>query len=103
MDLYRDASSAILQLDNQRLNFTYSRSHVPLRKPEFNFWFSQESNSRLPHYFSINRCTVRGYLLDHSITPATSGVVAEDRVNSIMSGRNPPFSMQATQTEAIGF
>ena len=31
-DFYRDASSALLQLVNHRLNFIYSRSHVPLLK-----------------------------------------------------------------------
>ena len=33
-------------------------SRFPLRKPEYIFWFPQESNSRLPHYSSSSsRCT----------------------------------------------
>ena len=55
----------LLQLVNQWINgrtLHNSRSHAiaiynPLRKPDFFFfWFSQESNSRLAHYY----CTIIG-------------------------------------------
>ena len=57
---YRDASSALLQLVNQWLNFTYSRCHT----------FRYERKNKNPtsknqtHDFSTRRCA--GYLLDHS-------------------------------------
>ena len=57
---YRDASSALLQLVNQWLNFTYLRSHA----------FRYERKNTNPtlvnrtHDFRTSRCT--GYLLDHS-------------------------------------
>ena len=61
---YRDASSALLQLVNQWLNFTYSRSHA----------FRYERKNTNPTSFGKNRThdfrttTSRcaGYLLDHS-------------------------------------
>ena len=46
---YRDASSAILQLVNQRLNFTYSRSHATVAKERAQILLWLESNSQLPH------------------------------------------------------
>ena len=58
---YRDASSALLQLVNQWLNFTYSRSHA----------FRYERKNTNPTLvrieltdFRTSRCA--GYLLDHS-------------------------------------
>ena len=57
---YRDASSALLQLVNQWLNFTYSRSHAPLRKKEHKSYFGKNRT----HDFRTSRCA--GYLLDHS-------------------------------------
>ena len=59
---YRDASSALLQLVNQWLKFTYSRSHA----------FRYERKNTNKSYFGKNRThdfrTSRsaGYLLDHS-------------------------------------
>ena len=60
---YRDASSALLQLVNQWLNFTYSRSHA----------FRYERKNTNPTLVRIelttsaltSRCA--GYLLDHSL------------------------------------
>ena len=57
---YRDASSALLQLVNQWLNFTYSRSHA-LRYGRKNTNFGDENR---PHDFRTSRCA--GYLIDHS-------------------------------------
>ena len=52
---YRDASSALLQLVNRWLNFTYSRSHA----------FRYERKNTNPTYdFRTSRCAA--YLLDHS-------------------------------------
>ena len=61
---YRDASSALLQLVNQWLNFTSSRSHAfrcfPLRKKEHKSYFGKNRT----HDFHTSRCA--GYLLDKS-------------------------------------
>ena len=65
---YRDASSKLLQLVNQWLNFTYSRSHafryeshvLPLRKEEHKSYFGKNRT----HDFRTGRCAV--YPLDHS-------------------------------------
>ena len=59
---YRDASSALLQLVNQRLNFTYSRSHA-FRYERKNTNKSYLGKNRT-HDFRTSRCT--DYLLDHS-------------------------------------
>ena len=56
---YRDASSALLQLVNQWLNFTYSR-RFPLRKKEHKSYFGKNRT----HDFRTSRCAA--YLLDHS-------------------------------------
>ena len=58
---YCDASSALLQLVSQWLNFTYSRSHV----------FRYEGQNENPALIRVERTTyaragARGYLLDHS-------------------------------------
>ena len=60
-NFYRDASSALLQLVNQWLNFTYSRSHA----------FRYGRQNKNPALTRIELTTsalvgVRGYLLDHS-------------------------------------
>ena len=55
---YRDASSALLQLVNQWLNFTYSRSHA--FRYEHKFYFGKNRT----HDFRTSRGA--GYLLDHS-------------------------------------
>ena len=61
-NFYRDASSAILQLVNQWLIFTYSRSHA--------FRYGRRKNTKSyfgknrTHDFRTSRCA--GYLLDHS-------------------------------------
>ena len=59
---YRDASSALLQLVNQWLNFTYSRSHA------FRYEIKEVDESYFgknrTHDFRTGRCA--GYLLDHS-------------------------------------
>ena len=58
---YRDASSALLQLVNQWLNFyllTFPR--FPLRKKEHKSYFGKNQS----HDFRTSRCA--GYLLDHS-------------------------------------
>ena len=57
---YRDASSALLQLVNQWLNFTYSLPTLPLRKKEHKSCFGKNRT----HDFRISRCA--DYLLDHS-------------------------------------
>ena len=58
---YRDASSVLLQLVNQWLNFTYSRSHAfPFRKKEHKTYFGKNRT----HDFRTSRCA--DYLLDHS-------------------------------------
>ena len=49
---YRDASSALVQLVIQHGWIFYLFTFLtlfPPRKKEHKFWFSQESNSRLPH------------------------------------------------------
>ena len=58
---YRDASSAILQLVNQWLNFTYSRSHA-FRYGRKNINPTHGKNRT--HDFRTSRGA--GYLLDHS-------------------------------------
>ena len=58
---YRDASSALLQLVNQWLNFyllTFPR--FPLRRKERKSYFSENRT----HDFRTSRCAI--YLLDHS-------------------------------------
>ena len=57
---YRDASSALLQLVNQWLNFTYSRPRFPLRKKEHKSYFGKNRT----HDFRTSTCA--GYPLDHS-------------------------------------
>ena len=57
--LYRDASSALLQLVNLWLNFTYSRSHA-FRKKEHKSYFCKNRT----HDFRTSRCAA--HLLDHS-------------------------------------
>ena len=56
----RDASSALLQLVNQWLNFTYSRSHA-LRYGRNNTYSGDKNRT---HDFRTSRCA--GCLLDHS-------------------------------------
>ena len=57
---YRDASSALLQLGTQWLNFTYSRSHA------FRYGrnITNLDMTRIELMTSALRCA--GYLLDHS-------------------------------------
>ena len=55
---YRDASSALLQLVNQWLNFTYSRSHA------FRYERKNTNPKNRTHDFRTSRCAA--YLLDHS-------------------------------------
>ena len=55
---YRDASSAILQLFNQWLNFTYSRSYA------FRYTKSYFGKNRTYDFQTTSGCA--GYLLDHS-------------------------------------
>ena len=57
---YRDASSALLQLVNQWLNFTYSRSHA-FRYERKN---TNPTGKNRTHDFRTSRCAA--YLLDHS-------------------------------------
>ena len=59
---YRDASSALLQLVNQWLSFTYLPTfpRFPLRKKEHKSYFDKNRT----HDFRTSRCA--GYLLDHS-------------------------------------
>ena len=63
-NFYRDTSSALFQLANQWLNLTCSRSHAflsfPLRKPEYEFWFSHKN---LTHDSRViySSCRLRGY------------------------------------------
>ena len=59
-DFYRDASSALLQLVNQWLNFTYSRSHA------FHYGIKNtcSGDKNRTHDFRTSRYA--GYLLDHS-------------------------------------
>ena len=58
---YRDASSALLQLVNQWLNFTYSRSHAfRYERKNTNPTFGKNRT----HDFRTSRCAA--YLLDHS-------------------------------------
>ena len=59
-ECYRGASSAILQLVNQWLNFTYSRSHA-FRYGRKN---ANPAGKNRTHDFRTSRCA--GYLLDHS-------------------------------------
>ena len=60
-NFYRDASSALLQLVNQWLNFTYSRSHAfRYEKKEHKSYFGKNRT----HDFRTSRCA--DYLLDHS-------------------------------------
>ena len=47
-DSHRDASSELLRLVSQWLNFIYSRSHA-FRYGKTHILVCQESNSRLPH------------------------------------------------------
>ena len=63
---YRDASSALLQLVNQWLNFTYSRSHAFRyeRKNTNPTLVRIELGKNRTHDFRTSRCAV--YLLDHS-------------------------------------
>ena len=94
-NFYRDASSALSQLVNQWLNFTFSRSHA----------FRYERKNTKPTLARIelttsalpSRCA--GYLLDHSgdckdktsswhLIGFTDG--SNYWVNSIVSGRNLP-------------
>ena len=57
---YRDASSALLQLVNQWLNFTYSRSHAFRTKERTQILLGKNRT----HDFRTSRCA--GYLLVHS-------------------------------------
>ena len=58
---YRDASSALLQLVSQWLNFTYSRSHsFRYERKNTKSYFGKNRT----HDFRTSRCA--GYLLDHS-------------------------------------
>ena len=59
---YRDASSALLQLVNQWLDFTYLLTfpRFPLRKKEHKSYFGKNRT----HDFRTSRCAA--YLLDHS-------------------------------------
>ena len=58
---YRDASSALLQLVNQWLNFTYSRSHAfRYERKNTKSYFGKNRT----HDFRTSRCAA--YLLDHS-------------------------------------
>ena len=58
---HRDASSALLQLVNQWLNFTYSRSHAfRYERKNTNPTFDKNQT----HDFRTSRCAA--YLLDHS-------------------------------------
>ena len=60
---YRDASSALLQLSNQWLNFTYSRSHAfRYERKNTKSYFGK---NRTHDFRTINR-RCAGYLLDHS-------------------------------------
>ena len=59
---YRDASSALLQLVNQWLNFSYSRSHA-FRYGRKNKNSGDDKN-RTHDFRTTSRCA--GYLLDHS-------------------------------------
>ena len=61
-NFYRYASSALLQLANQWLNFTYSRSHA-FRYERKNTNPTLFGKNRI-HDFRTNRCA--GCLLDHS-------------------------------------
>ena len=59
---YRDASSALLQLFNQWLNFTYSRSHAfRYERKRTNPTYGK---NRTHDFCTTSRCA--GYLLDHS-------------------------------------
>ena len=66
MIFYRDASSALLQLVNQWLNFTYTFPRLPLQKKEHKSYFGKNWT----HDFRTTRCA--GYLLDHSGVELTS-------------------------------
>ena len=60
---YRDASSALLQLVNQWLNFTYSRSHAfRYERKQHKSYFGKNRT----HDFRTSRCA--DYLLDHSLS-----------------------------------
>ena len=62
MTFYRDARSALLQLVNQWLNFTYSRCHA-FSATETKIQFLVFTTIELPTSALVG---VRGYLLDHS-------------------------------------
>ena len=66
---YRDASSALLQLVNQWLNFTYLLTfpRFPLRKKEHKSYIISKNRT---HDFRTSRCA--DYLLDHSGDEATT-------------------------------
>ena len=66
---YRDASSAILQLVNQWLNFTYSRSHA-FRYGRKN---TNPAGKNRTHDFRTSRCA--GYPLDHVLFFAFIGAI----------------------------
>ena len=60
-EFYRDVSSALLQLVNQRLNFTYSHANV-IRYGRKNT--TSGDKDRTHDFRTTSRCAV--YLLDHS-------------------------------------
>ena len=72
-DFYRDASSALLQIVNQWLSFTYSRSHafratdarikIMFQMTRVEFTTSHTFNTNI-HINTV--AGVQGYLLDHS-------------------------------------
>ena len=85
---YRDASSALLQLVNQWLNFTYSRSHAfRYERKNTNPTFGKNRT----HDFRTSRCAA--YLLDYSgdlyyslkcdiFTPSAACFICWSRVDS---------------------
>ena len=79
MIIYRNASSALLQLVNQWLNFTYSRSHAFRyyngRKKKHKLWLDKNRT----HDFCTSRCA--GYLLDMSVKCALNNDTITQRAS----------------------
>ena len=87
--IYRDVRSAILQLVNQWLNFTYSRSHA--------FRFGRKNTNPAMIDFRTSRCA--DYLLDHSgdaISSATSNLLIAQSTSPATSLLPPHVTVPAS-------
>ena len=99
---YRDASSALLQLVNQWLNFTYSRSHAfryLVRKKERKSYFGRIELTTS----ALAGVQITYYLIDHSGDECTSSINSTFLYSIIMYSSTSTFLSPFFTSQAVPY